>query len=611
VKFDKETAIVVIVCIVLITLCNMFLAPDKDAPEAEEVKKEETSSKKEDKKSADTKTDVKEAKTEVKDAAKDAKTEVKGAAKDAKAEVKDAAKDAKAEVKDAAKDAKAEVKDAKTEVKSAEKQPVMKPAAPAPKDITIENDLAVFHFNEKGVLHEIVVKNLHKTKSDDPILFKEFSGNEPFSCDIDGWDFVSAKVVKNSDTKLTVEQNYTKGNDKVTVKKVFFVEKDYPSLKCKFSFSGTVKELPKVTIWSGTIAPLKQFSNDELRDVHQAEYMLAADGDVETADPNVKKQEKYLGKKTSDPVKWVAVSNKYLLSQLYADKPFNGGCVLINHKDNDYAEPGIAGIYENVPVDTEYDLSLYAGAKEIAQMSKLPEDAQEAIHLAYWSWFEFLCRPMLALLNWLKSFSGSYGLAIILLTILVKLVLWPLIHKGNKSMRKMTKIQPMLKDLKEKYKDNPQLFNQKMMELYRQEKVNPLGGCLPMLLQFPVFIALYSTLEAAVELRNVPFLWAKDLSQPDAIGPEIWGFSLHPLILISTGLMVLQMKLTPQAGDPLQRKLMMFMPLIMLIFFYNFPSGLALYWTVNNILSILQMKYSQYAAKKEEEREASSAAKAA
>ena len=159
---------------------------------------------------------------------------------------------------------------------------------------------------------------------------------------------------------------------------------------------------------------------------------------------------------------------------------------------------------------------------------------------------------------------------------------------------------------KEKYKDNPQLFNQKMMELYRQEKVNPMGGCLPMLLQFPVFIALYSTLEAAVELRNVPFLWAKDLSQPDAIGPVIMGYSLHPLILISTGLMVLQMKLTPQTGEPMQRKMMMFMPLIMLIFFYNFPSGLALYWTVNNVLSILQMKFSQYAARKEEERENSS-----
>jgi YidC/Oxa1 family membrane protein insertase len=155
------------------------------------------------------------------------------------------------------------------------------------------------------------------------------------------------------------------------------------------------------------------------------------------------------------------------------------------------------------------------------------------------------------------------------------------------------------------------MFNQKMMELYRQEKVSPMGGCFPMLLQFPVFVALYSTLDSAVELRHVPFLWAADLSRPDAVGPEIFGFSLHPLILISTGLMILQMKLSPQTGDPMQRKMMLFMPLFMLIFFYNFPSGLALYWTVNNILSILQMKYSQYAARKEEEKESSGKEKSA
>ena len=504
---------------------------------------------------------------------------------------------------------------------SKDNKPAEKPAAetkveqkqlPVPvnaKETLLENDQTTFCFNGNGILTKVVSKNIKKTKSDSPITFDEFAGNEPFSCSIEGWSFKSAQVIKDSDTQVTVLQTYTNGADSVVVKKVFTVSKDKNTLDCIFSFSGSVQKLAKVTVWGGTIAPLKQFSNDELRDIHQAEYMVAGNGDVETADPNEKKIEKYLKKSTSEPVKWVAVSNKYFLSQLYAEKPFNGGCVLANHKENNYSEPGIAGVLLDVPASAEYKFSFYAGSKEIKQISKLPSDAQEAIHLAYWSWFEFLCRPMLALLNWLKSFSGSYGLAIILLTVIVKLVLWPLIHKGNKSMRKMTKIQPKLQELKEKYKDNPQLFNQKMMELYREEKVNPMGGCLPMLLQFPVFIALYSTLEAAVELRNVPFLWAKDLSQPDAIGPEIFGFSLHPLILISTGLMVLQMKLTPQGGDPMQRKMMMFMPLIMLIFFYNFHSGLALYWTVNNILSILQMKYSQYAARKEEERENSSAGK--
>ncbi|MBR2440560.1 MAG: membrane protein insertase YidC [Lentisphaeria bacterium] len=552
-KFDKETAVVVIVCIILITLCHTFFspAPAEQAPAAAKTEEPVPAEK------------------------KDVPADVKGTP----------AAEKKADVK-------------KIAVPEKISAPVMKAAS-------IENDKAIFFFDSNGILHEIKSKNIKRTKSNEDIVFKSFPGNEPFTFELDGWKFITGKVIKNSDSQITVEQVFQKGNEQVTAVKVFTVVKDNAVLNCTFRFNGTVQKLDKVTVWGGTIAPLKQFSNDELRDVHQAEYMFAGNGSVKTIEPNTKKPEKYLSKGTDQPVKWVAVSNKYFLSQLYSPKPFNGGTALVSHSENDYPEPGIAGVYRDLPLSTEFNLSLYAGSKAIEQIGKLPVDAQEAIHLAYWSWFEFLCRPMLALLNWLKAISGSYGLAIILLTVIVKLVLWPLIHKGNKSMRRMGKIQPMLKELKEKYKDNPQLFNQKMMELYRQEKVSPMGGCLPMLLQFPVFIALYSTLEAAVELRNVPFLWAKDLSQPDAIGPEIFGYSLHPLILISTGLMVLQMKLSPQTGDPAQRKMMMFMPLIMLIFFYNFPSGLALYWTVNNILSILQMKYSQYAARKEEERETS------
>ena len=140
-----------------------------------------------------------------------------------------------------------------------------------------------------------------------------------------------------------------------------------------------------------------------------------------------------------------------------------------------------------------------------------------------------------------------------------------------------------------------------MMELYKKEGVSPFGGCFPMLLQLPIFIALYSTLDSSVELRHVSFLWAQDLSRPDLVGPTIMGIGLHPFIIISTLLMVVQQKLTPPMSDPMQQKMMMLMPVIMLFFFYSFPSGLALYWTVNNLLSILQMKFSQYVAKKEED----------
>lgn len=152
----------------------------------------------------------------------------------------------------------------------------------------------------------------------------------------------------------------------------------------------------------------------------------------------------------------------------------------------------------------------------------------------------------------------------------------------------------------------------RMMELYRNEKVSPLGGCLPILLQIPVFFALYSALDSAVELRHVSFLWAADLARPDLIGPQIdlpfFGpTGLHPLVIAMTLLMVLQQKMTPSNMDPMQQKMMMFMPVIMLFMLYNLPSGLTLYWTVSQIFSILQMKYGQIVAEREEAKAASAA----
>ena len=153
----------------------------------------------------------------------------------------------------------------------------------------------------------------------------------------------------------------------------------------------------------------------------------------------------------------------------------------------------------------------------------------------------------------------------------------------------------------------------RMMELYRTEKVNPLGGCLPMLLQLPIFFALYSVFDSAVELRHVSFLWAKDLAQPDQVGPvlHLLGFDLaiHPWIIMMTILMVVQQKMTPSQADPTQQKIMMAMPVIMLVMLYWLPSGLTLYWTVSQLFSIIQLKYGQYLAAKEEAQEKAAAAK--
>ncbi len=482
-----------------------------------------------------------------------------------------------------------------------------------PRSYVISSGNTEYFFNSAGVLDEILLKNHFRTADGDapqePICIREAAGFEPFSVAIPGMVPRDVAVERRSARELTVVRTFP-GAFPVRLRQTFTAAEGSTVLQCRMELSTTAEtgvQFPQVIVWGGTLAPLKQLANDNLRDVHLLEYCRAAGSKVTTVDPSAK-EEKFRKAATSDPLEWVALSNKYFISLLVSRPVFNAGCRMVNPSVGEgkgsYRLPGIAGVYGNVtiypgkPFTAEYQF--YLGPKDLKEMKDLPASAGNAVRLAYWGWVEPLCRPMLYLLNLLKDLTGSYGLAIILLTVLVKLVLWPLIHKGNKSMRRMQRIQPLVKELKEKYKDNQQEFSRQMMELYRKENVSPFGGCFPMLLQLPVFIALYSTLDSSVELRHVSFLWAQDLSRPDLVGPTIMGIGLHPFILISTGLMVLQQKLAPPMADPMQHKMMMLMPVIMLVFFYSFPSGLALYWTVNNILSILQMKYSQYAAKKEE-----------
>ncbi len=197
-----------------------------------------------------------------------------------------------------------------------------------------------------------------------------------------------------------------------------------------------------------------------------------------------------------------------------------------------------------------------------------------------YGWFGVIARPLVWLLHFFYQYVHNYGVAIIILTILIKLAFYPLSQKSFKSMSQMKKIQPKLAKLKEKYKDDKARLNKEMMDLYRTHKVNPFGGCLPMVVQIPVFFALYRALMVAIELRHAPFVfWITDLSAKDP-------YYVTPLIMGAT--MFLQQKMTPTTGDAMQTKMMLFMPIVFTFMFLNFPSGLVLYWLVNNILSIGQ-----------------------
>jgi YidC/Oxa1 family membrane protein insertase len=230
---------------------------------------------------------------------------------------------------------------------------------------------------------------------------------------------------------------------------------------------------------------------------------------------------------------------------------------------------------------------LYIGPKLYGQLAKLQHDEAEIMNFG---WFKLVSQFLLNFMNLINGWVHDYGWSIIILTACVKGVLWPLQNKANKSMRKMSALAPKMQELKEKYKDDPTRMNQEVMKLYKEHGVNPVGGCLPMMIQIPIFFGLFSMLGQAAELRNASFLWVHDLSQPDTIGmiPGLgWKINLLPLIMGATNLWL--MRMTPKTGDSTQQKVMMFMPLIFLFFCYNFAAALALYYTTQNLFTILQL----------------------
>ncbi|MBI5938624.1 MAG: membrane protein insertase YidC [Betaproteobacteria bacterium] len=220
---------------------------------------------------------------------------------------------------------------------------------------------------------------------------------------------------------------------------------------------------------------------------------------------------------------------------------------------------------------------LYAGPQE---QDKLKELAPGLDLVVDYGWLHVLAYPLFMLLNWLNKLVDNWGVAIILLTVLIKAAFYPLSAASYKSMAQMRKLAPRLQSLKEKFGDDRQKLHEAMMKIYQEEKINPLGGCLPILVQIPVFIALYWVLLGAVELRQAPFaLWITDLSAQDP-------YYVLPIVMAAT--MFIQQKLSPTPPDPVQAKVMMAMPIVFSVFFFFFPAGLVLYWLVNNVLSILQ-----------------------
>ena len=306
----------------------------------------------------------------------------------------------------------------------------------------------------------------------------------------------------------------------------------------------------------------------------------------------IEKQAVYPGKLT-----WIAVQDRYFMSAIMPDKAVDASMQLGINDDkilkNTYVQPE-----QVIPSGEQhvFKYKLFFGPKSMTVLKSVNYDLIKAVNFGM---FDVLAKPCVWIMNFIYGFIPNYGVAIIILTILSKVLLWPLGNKSYKSMAAMKRIQPLMAEIKEKYKDDKKKMNEEMMGLYKTYKVNPLGGCLPMVVQIPVFFALYRMLYEAIELRHAPFFWwINDLSAPDRLFR--FDFSIPfmqppygiPVLTIIMGVtMFIQQKMSPPAGDPTQAKMMMMMPIVFTVIFINFSSGLVLYWLVNNIISVAQQYY--------------------
>jgi YidC/Oxa1 family membrane protein insertase len=301
-------------------------------------------------------------------------------------------------------------------------------------------------------------------------------------------------------------------------------------------------------------------------------------------------------KRHEGTIAWTALQDKYFIA---AAIPTGADAAVVSTSGpmevNSAVEFKSAG---SAPVTSH--VLIYAGPKEHARLQALGVKLEETVDFGWfiygsWAIVRFIARPLFYVLEFFHGFTGNYGVSIILLTVGVRVLFIPLSHKSYRSMKDMQALQPQLQALQKKYKDDKPRLQREMMELYQKQKVNPLGGCLPMVLQIPVFVALFNVLYTTIEIRQAPFIfWIHDLSDKDP-------YYVLPILMGLT--MLIQQKLQPTTMDPTQAKLFLMMPVLMTFLFLNFSSGLVLYMLTNNVLTVTQqyftMKYFEKAREKE------------
>jgi YidC/Oxa1 family membrane protein insertase len=312
--------------------------------------------------------------------------------------------------------------------------------------------------------------------------------------------------------------------------------------------------------------------------VEWGEGFIGLIGPASLVDEKVEKEMPDTESQRAGAVKWVAIQDKYFLSVLMP----SGAAAAVVKKEG---EKLVSSAVRYASASSPMSMRLYAGPKEFDTLKAFDVGLEDTIDFGWfifgsWDIVKAVAKPLFAVLRSVNDVTRNYGVTIILLTVGIKLLFVPLQYKSYKSMKQMQVIQPKVAALQDKYKDDRERLNRELIKLYRDHKVNPVGGCLPMLLQMPVFVALFNILYMTIDLRQAPFvLWVRDLSVQDPyyVLPILMGIS-----------MVVQQKIMPTTMDPTQAKVMLILPAMMTLLFLNFPAGLVLYWLTNNVLTIAQ-----------------------
>ncbi|HIJ60247.1 MAG TPA: membrane protein insertase YidC, partial [Nitrospirae bacterium] len=442
------------------------------------------------------------------------------------------------------------------------------------KTIFIENSVMKVLFSTKGASISLIELKKFKDSSGNLIELRSDNSLPPFVLGTDN-SFQLSQVnfsTKAKDFKLKPEEKveivFEYSQNDLYIKRTYKISDKEYSIELTDEVNG---------ISSYWITLGKEFGiYEKSSDVHYGPVVLKDAERLEFEIGKVKEPQFF-----KEGFKWIAQEDKYFFTALVPKGKIEEAKI--------WDKEGTTLAAIKMPSGTNQYL-LYTGPKEFDHLEKVGFGLE---HIVDFGFFSFLARPLFWVLKVFYNFTHNYGVAIIILTIIVRIPFIPVINSGQKSMKKMQDLQPKMAEIREKYKNDPQRMQQELMALYKIYKVNPMSGCLPILLQIPVFFALYKVLLIAIELRNAPFVgWITDLSAKDP-------YYILPIIMGAT--MIIQQKMTPSAMDPTQQKIMMIMPIVFTFLFLTFPSGLVLYWLVNNVLSIAQQYYINLKIKKESE----------